>query len=382
MATSNPIRVTYPASATGAQDALSVDWRDGIPAGYSYEVQFDVGASGSVTIESTLDDTNDASITPGWMAETSAITADTRGVIAHPVTAVRVNISSLSGGTLTLKLLGGAIIGDGSGTSASGGGGVASAVTIADGADVALGSTTDDAYTGTEPYTAMSALRAIANAAISALASPVNLTQAGGEALAADDAAAGTTYPIPMGGIYRTTLPTYTNLDRGQAQLDVNGNLRAAMVVTNQTGADGKSNLEGGLLTTNGQASFRSLSVFPSAFNGSTWDRIRMNPAASGGAQLMELGPYSRGRVTADGQIKASAGFIHTISIAPLTATPTAGLLTIYDSTTETGTVVYAEWIFATTPGHTVTLDIPCATGIYVGFDGTLANVQVTVAYR
>lgn len=91
---------------------------------------------------------------------------------------------------------------------------------------------------------------------------------------------------------------------------------------------------------------------------------------------------YSYGRVTADGQIKASAGFIHTISIAPLTATPTAGLLTIYDNTAESGTIIYSEWIFATTPGHTIILDVSCATGIYVGFDATLANVQVTVSYR
>lgn len=87
-------------------------------------------------------------------------------------------------------------------------------------------------------------------------------------------------------------------------------------------------------------------------------------------------------RKTADGQVKASSGFVHTVSIAPTTATPTAGLLSIYDSTTETGTVVYSEWVFATTPGHTVTLDVFCDNGIYVGYDAALANVSVTVGYR
>lgn len=86
-------------------------------------------------------------------------------------------------------------------------------------------------------------------------------------------------------------------------------------------------------------------------------------------------------RKTADGQVKASSGFVHTVSIAPTTATPTAGLLSIYDSTTETGTVVYSEWVFATTPGHTVTLDVFCDNGIYVGYDAALANVSVTVGY-
>lgn len=92
--------------------------------------------------------------------------------------------------------------------------------------------------------------------------------------------------------------------------------------------------------------------------------------------------PYSYSRKTADGQVKASAGFVHSITVSPLTATPTAGLLTVYDNTAESGTAIYTEWVFATTPGHTVILDVQCATGIYVGFDATLANVAVTVAYR
>lgn len=86
-------------------------------------------------------------------------------------------------------------------------------------------------------------------------------------------------------------------------------------------------------------------------------------------------------RKTADGQVKASAGFIHTVSIAPTTATPTAGLLSIYDNAAETGTVVFSEWVFATTPGHTITLDVFCDNGIYVSYDATLANVSVTVGY-
>jgi hypothetical protein len=86
-------------------------------------------------------------------------------------------------------------------------------------------------------------------------------------------------------------------------------------------------------------------------------------------------------RKTADGQVAAKNVFLHAVSIAPTTATPTAGLLSIYDSTTEAGTVVFSEWIFATTPGHTIILDVFCDTGIYVGYDATLANVSVTVSF-
>lgn len=86
-------------------------------------------------------------------------------------------------------------------------------------------------------------------------------------------------------------------------------------------------------------------------------------------------------RKTADGQVKATAGFVHAVSIAPTTATPTAGLIAIYDNPAETGNIVYSEWIFATTPGHTIILDVECPNGIYVSYT-TVDNVSVTVAYR
>lgn len=94
----------------------------------------------------------------------------------------------------------------------------------------------------------------------------------------------------------------------------------------------------------------------------------------------------NRIRCTADTSVATTAGApplrLHTVSIAPTTATPTAGLLSIYDSAAESGTVVYSEWVFATTPGHTVTLDADMYTGIYVGYDATLANVSCTVTYQ
>ena len=87
-------------------------------------------------------------------------------------------------------------------------------------------------------------------------------------------------------------------------------------------------------------------------------------------------------RVTADAAVRSVAGKLHTISIAPTTATPTAGLLTVYDNTAESGTAIYSEWVFATTPGHTIVLDCDVRTGIYVGYDAALANVSVTVTHR
>ena len=116
----------------------------------------------------------------------------------------------------------------------------------------------------------------------------------------------------------------------------------------------------------------------PTAITENQFGNVRM----SSDRRLYVEQPYVQGRVTADGQIKGSAGFVHSISIAALTATPTAGLLTIYDSLTETGTVLYSEWVFATDVGHTIFLDVPFATGLYVGYDATLSSVQVQISYR
>ena len=90
---------------------------------------------------------------------------------------------------------------------------------------------------------------------------------------------------------------------------------------------------------------------------------------------------FNNTRATADLQIKGGAGVVHTVSIAPTTASPTAGLLTIYDALTETGTILYSEWVFATTPGHTILLDCVATVGIFVGYT-TVTDVSCTVTWR
>jgi hypothetical protein len=90
----------------------------------------------------------------------------------------------------------------------------------------------------------------------------------------------------------------------------------------------------------------------------------------------------SSGVFAADTQVKAGAGFIHTVTFSCDDAAPTAGSIIIYDSLTETGTEIYNE-TFTTTPfrGYSVTLDVEVSTGIYVGFT-TTADVNVVVSYR
>ncbi len=223
--------------------------------------------------------------------------------------------------------------------------------------------------------------------------------------------------PVKIGGVNSTTLPTLTDGQRGNAQLGTRGALLTSLMVPNSTTAVALavSNVDG--VTAGSVGSRFEVAALGYNFNGTSFDRTRsvtnglnstgtginasgivaqLDDTATGSVTENQFAPvrmssnralmveerYTYGRATADTQIKGSAGFIHTVNIAALTATPTAGLLTIYDSLTESGTVIYAEWIFATDVGHTIILDVDAGTGIYVAFDATLANVQATVSYR
>jgi len=86
--------------------------------------------------------------------------------------------------------------------------------------------------------------------------------------------------------------------------------------------------------------------------------------------------------ITADAQVKSSAGFLHTVTISCNDAAPTAGSIIIYDNTAESGTQVFNH-TFTTTPfmPFSVVLDYVMATGIYIGFT-TTADVNVSCSYR
>lgn len=86
--------------------------------------------------------------------------------------------------------------------------------------------------------------------------------------------------------------------------------------------------------------------------------------------------------VVADVQLKATAGFLHTITLACNDAAPTAGTLIIYDSATETGTQIF-NCTFTTTPFNplTLTLDVNFNTACYIGFT-TTGDVNVSASYR
>ena len=87
-------------------------------------------------------------------------------------------------------------------------------------------------------------------------------------------------------------------------------------------------------------------------------------------------------QVTADAAVKSAPGFLHTLTFSQTDAAPTAGTITVYDNTAESGTKIF-EWNITTAVFYpfTVTIDAAFAVGLYVGF-ATTADVQVTVSYR
>ena len=89
------------------------------------------------------------------------------------------------------------------------------------------------------------------------------------------------------------------------------------------------------------------------------------------------------GKITSDTQVKAGAGFLHTVTVSCNDAAPTAGDLVIYDNTVAgSGTELFRH-NFTTTPfvPFTVTLDVSFSVGCYVDFT-TTNDVCVFVSYR
>ncbi len=85
---------------------------------------------------------------------------------------------------------------------------------------------------------------------------------------------------------------------------------------------------------------------------------------------------------TSDGLVKTGAGVLKTLTFSCNDAAPTAGSIIVYDSLTETGTIIYSE-TFTTTVfrGYTVHINALFTTGLYVGFT-TTADINCSVSYE
>lgn len=95
----NYIRQTIASTATGAQTPIVLDWRIA-PFSVNTALIVPAGTTISATVEYTFDNINDTSVTPVWIADATygAVTATKERSYAAPYQAVRVNITSISGG--------------------------------------------------------------------------------------------------------------------------------------------------------------------------------------------------------------------------------------------------------------------------------------------
>lgn len=91
---------------------------------------------------------------------------------------------------------------------------------------------------------------------------------------------------------------------------------------------------------------------------------------------------FSYAYCVADTQVKAGAGFLHTVTISPIDAAATAGTIFVYDALTETTPTIFAYTVpAAALVPVTVILDVSFSTGLYIGFT-TTNDVSVTCSYR
>lgn len=81
--------------------------------------------------------------------------------------------------------------------------------------------------------------------------------------------------------------------------------------------------------------------------------------------------------VTADQLIKTGGGYLKQIVVTNVTV---AGTLTVYDSTTETGTIIQQVTLAISNAPVVIPVEGGFTTGCFVGFDATLAG-RVTVSF-
>lgn len=157
---------------------------------------------------------------------------------------------------------------------------------------------------------------------------------------AAADNAAAVGNPVLVGGKYFSAQQTYTNGDVADLEVDVNGILKV-------------------------------VEQYAPAYEDNTNQVAKVEQRFSY--------TYCAG---ADTQVKAGAGFLHTLTFTQIDAAPTAGTIIVYDSLTEANTIIFSStWTTAIFYPTTVTIDVSFATGLYVGFT-TTNDIGVTVSYR
>jgi len=117
-----------------------------------------------------------------------------------------------------------------------------------------------------------------------------------------------------------------------------------------------------------------------------SWDRLRtIGDTAGQGLGVLAVSPAAHKYVSRndqsgaglDFQVKSGAGFLHTITLGEQAST---GRLTVYDSLTETGTIIAQIYVGTENVPATLTFDVAFATGLYIGADSG-ASADLSISY-
>lgn len=81
--------------------------------------------------------------------------------------------------------------------------------------------------------------------------------------------------PVKIGGVYNSALPAYGNTNRGDVQLDANGNVRSRLVGSQNNTSDALADVACSIFYRDSQISSAPLLTMNMLYNGATWDRAR-----------------------------------------------------------------------------------------------------------
>lgn len=188
--------------------------------------------------------------------------------------------------------------------------------------------------------------------------------------------------PVGVGGVYNTSIPTYTAGQRTDAQSDSRGNLKVALFGNSATTGVDVTGFSADALSTGANG----LNVIAQGygFNGTTRDRFRTITGTDGtglGVQSVEQAGSSFANITSatTTTVKSGTGTFHKLIINTPIASAT---ITIYNNTagsgTKIGTITLPSVITAEAPIFLV-YDLWFSTGLTFVTSGA---TDLTVIYR
>lgn len=186
--------------------------------------------------------------------------------------------------------------------------------------------------------------------------------------------------PVKVGGIYNSTLPTFTNGLRGDLQIGTRGSVDETLMSANSVTPIGSGTAGDALSNQNGLSTLSQNQIF----NGTTFDLSRSIQGINGtglGVTAVEQGGASFSNITTatTTTVKSGAGTLHKICINTYVA---SGTITMYNNTSASGTKIGT----VTNPAALLKEGPDCETyDVYFSIGLTIVTTgaqDITVVYR